>query len=175
MEFYDLLQEGCISAVSLESALGFKKLLIAGKDFILSDVDARGAKEGANALVGKDTKRLAKSSRYGVFIIPRSLSIDRFLISHIRDSGAVLCLPLDSITSTYGFVRSRNLRMLRSLHSYASSKRVRIAIASFASSERFMNSREQLLSLATLISGSEEVAREEIEANKLVLEGKSVE
>lgn len=173
MDFYDILREGCRDADSLSSVLGFKKFLVQEKDYTLSDLDAKGANKEADVLVGNDTNRLAKSTRYNAFIVPRNLAVDRFLVSRIKDADAVLCLPLDSITVTYGFVRARNIRMMRNLYSYARSKRVRISIASFAQSKRFMNSREQLLALAKLITRSDQSAKEAIAANALLLKGRA--
>ncbi len=170
MDFYDILQEGCKSGKAYSSLLGFKAFFVAGEDFSVSYTDSKSTDESANAIVGENLKKLARLAKYKRFIIPLNLEIDRFLVSRVKDSGAILCLPLSSITSSYGFVRARRIRMMQKLYAYAYRSGASVAIASFAQSEQHLNSREQLLALAKLVTASELQARKAIALNAALLE-----
>ncbi|MGC8478533.1 MAG: hypothetical protein ACP5NE_01220 [Candidatus Micrarchaeia archaeon] len=168
MDFYDILQAGCGDARAYGPILGFKAFFIAGEDFSISYSDSKSVNDNSNAVAGENLKKLARFARYKRFIIPLSFEIDKFLISRVKDSEAVLCLPISSITSSYGFVRARRIRMLQKLYTYAYRSGASVAIASFSPSKQYMNSREQLLALAKLIAGNEERARSAISCNALL-------
>lgn len=156
MDLYDIVAEGCEAGERTSALLGYKKILQAGRDFRMVDLDAKGAdRNGASMLVSSDPRKLMGSADYGKFMVQRRLGPDRQLLSRIRDRDAVLCLPMENITLPYGLVRSRNIYLLRKTFAEAKSLGVRVSFASLAHSDSAMNSAVQLIELGKLIANDE--------------------
>ncbi len=163
MEMYDIVAAGCNADEKTTTLLGYKKIFASGKDFRMSDLDEGAGKAGDAAMfTGSDENGLAARAKYGKFILPKRIGVGRSLLARIKDNDAVLCLPMERITSTYGLVRSKNIYFMRKTFSEARRFGAKVSLASMAPSAQFMLSTGQLLELGKMITGNESYVRESI-------------
>ncbi len=163
MEMYDIVAAGCGVDEKTIALLGYKKIFVGGKDFRISDLDEGAGRNNDSAMfTGSDENGLAASAKYGKFILPKRLGVSRSLLARIKDNDAVLCLPMERITSTYGLVRSKNIYFMRKTFSEARRFGTKVSLASMAPSAPFMLSAGQLLELGKMITGKEAYALESI-------------
>lgn len=148
MRYYDLLFDSCVVNEALEKRLGFERMFLLNKDQKTICVDSNKA-------------RLAKAVQMNMpAVAVTDFSIDRDLISRIKENDTILCMPFYPILTRSGLDRSRLLYKAKSFLAYAYNKRIRVSFASLAQSNRFINSKMQLVELAKLIGATEEQARQ---------------
>ncbi len=160
MDLYDIVAPGCNFRIEDGALLGFRKIFVGGKDFSAADLDSKGKRnEDAAMFIGSNERELAAHAKYGKFILPARIVVSAQLLARIKDNEAVLCMPMERITLTYGLVRTKNIYLMKKTFRMAKRLGAKISFASMASSPSSMNSAGQLIELGKLISGNEEYVR----------------
>ena len=173
MDYYDIVMDSCSIDEKLSQRLGFKKIFSTGKDIRftnLNDPKIKGAQDGI--IMGSDKNKLFACARGEVkAIIVTDFRIDRKLMAHMAENDIALCIPLSSITSSYGLARSRAIYMLNNLFTYAKKSKIEVSFVTLASSELYLASAMQLMELAMQVGADEQYARRSIsKVNKELIE-----
>ena len=97
--------------------------------------------------------------------------IDRKLMDTIKENKCILCMPLGTITASYGVERARNIYRMRKLFADARKRGIEVCFISMAKTPQFLNSYMQLIELAKLLGADERYARYSIsEITKALVE-----
>lgn len=170
MDYYDIALQGCGVDKGLESALGFKKVFLAGRDVALTG--KKGNFSGAIA-TGSDKPVLEEAARSGArALIIEGMRTDRSLIDIMAKRNTVLCIPMSAITSKEGMERSRAIFMARGLFSSARRRRLHVGFVSLAGSREGLCSAMQLIEFAKLVGADEQYAAYSIsEVNRAIANG----
>jgi RNase P/RNase MRP subunit p30 len=157
LDFYDIVYNDLkIDYDSFAKELGFKKILILGKDISFSE------KFSDNVAIGisSDIKTLKQFVQHNVHaIVIKGSYIDKMLISMMHENNTILYLPLSDIMSAYNTERLKRIYYMKRLFEYTKSKKVNISFASFASNNLYLTSAMQLIELAKLIGADERYAK----------------
>ncbi len=173
MDFYDIVSETCAFDDGFRERLGFKNIFTVNKD-----VMAVGAGRGPSADIGVciafgRPQNLLPLVKGGVGSVAITDSyIDKELMEAISENGCILCMPMVSITSSYGQERVRNIYKMSKLFSHARKLGIEVSFASMAKTALYMNSYIQLIALARLVGADDGYARHSIsELNRRVGSG----
>ncbi|MGC8586066.1 MAG: hypothetical protein ACP5K5_00785 [Candidatus Micrarchaeia archaeon] len=157
MDYYDIVLSSGLE--KLGGMLGYKKILIAGKDFPVAEIGSNENQSGRVA-IGRDTKVLLKACRtFASAVILNTYAIDKSLIEGLKEYRIPLIIPFNQIIGNKGFRLSKSLYLARRLFLYAKKKKIEVGFATLADSELGMESYIQLIELAKLIGASDEDAR----------------
>ncbi|MGI0100802.1 MAG: hypothetical protein ACREBH_03765 [Candidatus Micrarchaeaceae archaeon] len=158
LDYYDIVFETCGISKSLEGALGYKKVFIVGKDVRVIEGKGSGIKGGIFIDTGK-ANVLGIMNESPSAIVFRDMRINKKAMEQMNDKGIALCIPMDTITSSYGLQRSRTLYMTSKLLKHAMDIRLNVSFVTLARSELQLCSYMQLIELAKLLGANEEQAR----------------
>lgn len=143
--------------------LGFSKVFSAGKDIGMHDADKKAGDCDGCIAYGSNASNMIHMVRSGAnAIMLNDFKIEKKLLEIAIENECILLIPFNSIISSYGFERSRNLFKASKLLTYATKKGAKISFISMASSKLGMCSYMQLVELAKMLGASEKEAREGI-------------
>lgn len=161
MNFYDIAADSCAIDAALAKRLGFKKIFVINKDVeaVGHGSENRQITERSIAF-GKAKEQLLALVKNGASAIAITDSyIDRKLMDAIKDNGCVLCMPMSTITASYGMERARNIYKMKRLFVEARKRGIDVCFISMAKTPAYLNSYTQLIELAKLIGADERYAR----------------
>ncbi|MDE1871569.1 MAG: hypothetical protein KGI06_05020 [Candidatus Micrarchaeota archaeon] len=164
LDYYDVAYDTCGIGGDLEKSLGYRKILIAGKDLNVVDGSSYRNKD----VEGSIFMDAGRSNLFGILSMsPAAVAFSDFRINkkaieQMRDKGIALCIPASIITSSYGLQRSRNMYMARKLLEYARKAGLDVSIVTLARSAAHLCSYMQLVEIAKLIGSGEKDARDSI-------------
>ena len=174
MNFYDIAADSCTVDGAFEKRLGFKKIFVINRDVAaVGHGDENRQISEKSIAFGKAKEQLLALVKNGATAVAITDSyIDRKLMEAIKDSKCVLCLPMSTITASYGVERSRNIYRMRKLFADARKRGIDVCFASMAKTPAYLNSYMQLIELAKLVGADERYARYSIsEITKSLVEG----
>ena len=158
--------DSCVIDGQLAQRLGFKRIFTAGKEMKLTNIDDPKVKGVSGGIIaGADKAKLLNCARGDVkAIIVTDSRIDKKLIEHMANNDLVLCIPLSSITSSYGLGRQRTIYLTKKLFTYARKSKIEVSFITLARSPMYQTSSAQLIALAMLLGADEQYARRSISA-----------
>ncbi len=160
MPYYDIVYEGCDFSNDFQERLGFSKIFSIGKDIELYDSDKKAGDCDGCIAYGSNASNMIHMARSGAkAIMMKDFKIEKKLLEIAIENGCILLVPVNSIVSSYGFERSRNLFKASKFLRYVKKKGAKISFISMASSKTGMCSYMQLVELAKMLGASEEEAR----------------
>ena len=144
--------------------LGFKKIFAAGKAIKLTNIDDPKTKGASNGIVmGADKPRLLGCARGDVkALIISDSRIDKKLMEQMANNGIVLCIPLGTLTSSYGLGRQKMIYLTSRLFAYARKSKIEVSFITLAKSQMYQASSAQIIALAMLLGADEQYARHSI-------------
>jgi myo-inositol-hexaphosphate 3-phosphohydrolase len=153
----------------LESALGFRRIFLAGKEIKVVDGSHYKNSDVEKSIfvdVGKgDLFAILNLSPSA--IVFSDMKINKKALEQMNERKIALCMPMSTLTSSYGLSRSRSLYMMSKLLTHARKIKLDVSFVTLAKSRTNLCSYIQLLELAKLIGADEEYARKSIsEINK---------
>ena len=164
LPYYDAIFDTCEVSDALVGRLGFKRMIVLGRDLPVIRTDARGLGGEKRALaVGRDSARLAAAVKGGVASACLEEPImDKELLAAMADNDCILCVPMSGIMSAFGLRRARLMYRTGRLISKAEKMGVPVGIVTMAPSNALMCSYMQMVELARLMGVEEGFARESI-------------
>lgn len=149
---------------NLVKRLGFKNIFALNKDIKAVGHGHENQKVDENRIAfGMDKNQLAVLVKNGANAIAITDSyIDKKLMETIKKEKCVLCMPMSTITASYGVERSRNIYKMGKLFAYARKIGIDVCFVSMAKTPGYMNSYMQLIELAKLLGSDEQYARHSI-------------
>lgn len=173
MDYYDIVMDSCSTDEKLAQRLGFKKIFSTGKDVRLANLNDPKIKGASGGIImGEDKNKLFTCARGDVkAVIVTDFRIDKKLMAHMAENDIALCIPLSTITFSYGLSRSRAIFMLNTLFTYARKSGIDVSFITLASTDMYLASVMQLIELAMLVGADEKYARHSIsEINRALIE-----
>lgn len=162
MDFYDLAYPKSLEG-GIGKRLGFKKILVLGKDLKISAPNSPQNEISDSLCIGYSGEQLCSAAKLSPrAILIRDSRIDRKLIEILRSKEIILCIAFDGIMENAGLRRSSQLYMMSKLVSYALKKKIQIAFVTLAKSEETLCSPIQLIELAKLVGASDLFSRSAI-------------
>ncbi|MGC8669744.1 MAG: hypothetical protein ACP5TL_01160 [Candidatus Micrarchaeia archaeon] len=159
MKFYDIVLDSCNLTKETNLLLGFEKIAVANRDFVLCDAEKNANCEGGIA-IGKDSKSLEKATkRDAKAVIALDFNLDMSLLESMREHDTVLLIPFSPIESSRGIALSHKLFLASRLLYNARKRNVKVGFITLAHSVVYLESYMQLIALAKLIGAREEEAR----------------
>lgn len=161
MNFYDIVSETCQVDGAMEKKLGFKKIFTINKDIRAVGRGDENRKLTERCIAfGRAKEQLLALAKNGASAVAITDSyIDRKLMEVIRENNCVLCMPMSTITASYGVERARNIYRMSRLYRDARKRGIEVCFASMAKTRLNLNSYMQLIELAKLLGADERYAR----------------
>ncbi|MDE1810685.1 MAG: hypothetical protein KGH66_01440 [Candidatus Micrarchaeota archaeon] len=161
MEFNDIVYPTCNADADFAARLGFKRLLVAGKDVEIRDIDRDKNTNAKDCVViGVNKPRLEAAAKSGAIAISiTDQRIDRKLMQTMKERETKLLISFAVLKETGGNDRQRTLYMMSKLLRHAVKMRIEVCFASMARSRLHMLSTMQIIELAKLIGAEEDAAR----------------
>lgn len=160
MQFFDLVNFQDESLELLSRRLGYRKMLVAGRDVeIVTKPIPEMRKKGI--IVSDDlesvTKALKQNSILGLIAVGSAL--DKKVLAEIKETEKVLFVPLSRVTCAGGESRAHALARTRSIVKNAMAARVPLALISFAESRECVMSPLQMIEVAGFVGIDQAVAK----------------
>ncbi len=161
MNFYDIAADSCTFDGAFEKRLGFKKIFVINRDVAaVGHGDENRQITEKSIAFGKAKDQLLALVKNGASAVAITDSyIDRKLMDTIKENKCILCMPLSTITASYGVERARNIYRMRKLFADARKRGIEVCFISMARTPQFQNSYMQLIELAKLVGADERYAR----------------
>lgn len=153
--------------------MGFRRIFVAGKEVRVVEGSYKGDDVEKSIFVDSGKGDLfAALNLSPAAIVFSDMRINKKALEQMNERKIALCMPMSSLTSSYGLQRSRSLYMMSKLLHHAKSIKLDVSFVTLAKSRTNICSYMQLLELAKLIGADEEYARRSIsETNRsLVVE-----
>ena len=161
MEFNDIVYSSCGAEKDFAERLGFKKLLVLGKDIQIRDLDKSKDTNAAGLIVtGSNKQRLEGAVKSGALAVEvTDYRIERKLMQTMKDREVKLLISFGALKKLEGSGRQRALYLMSKLLRTAMKMGIEVRFASMAESKLHMFSSMQLIELARLIGADESAAR----------------
>lgn len=161
LDFYDIVSETCAFDEKFADMLGFNKIFTLNKEVKAVGHGYENKKSEENSIAfGKEQGQLISLIKNGARAVAITDSyIDKKIIETIKHEKCILCIPMNTITASYGMERSHNIYKMGKLFSFARKKDIEVAFVSMAKTKAHMNSYMQLIELAKLIGSDDKYAR----------------
>ena len=161
MEFNDIVYSSCDAGKDFAERLGFKRVLVLGKDIQVRDLDkSKDTNATGLIVIGSNKQRLEGAVKSGALAIEiTDYRIDRKLMQTMREREVKLLISFRALKKLEGNGRQRALYMMSKLLRTAVKMRIGVRFASMADAKAHMFSSMQLIELAKLIGADESAAR----------------
>lgn len=171
MDFYDIVAETCGFNAQFAQRLGFKQVLTINREVAALGHGVEPMQHAGPAIAfGRGKEQLLALVKHGAPAVAITDSyVDPELINAIADNHAVLCMPMNVVSASYGTERARNIYRMRRLFTVARKHGIEVCFISLAKTRVYMASYMQLVEFAKLIGAEERYARRSVsEINRIV-------
>jgi len=161
LDFNDIIYSSCDADAAFTHRLGFKHMLVLGKDVELRDIDRDKNTNAAGCIaIGSNKPRLEGAVKSGAHAIGiTDYRIDRKLMQTMKEREVALLVSFAGIKELGGNSRQRALYMMAKLVQKAVKMGIEVHFASMARSKLQMFSTMQLIEMAKLVGVDEAAAK----------------